>query len=131
MINHIMYAAHLPTAASTVVHTHDELNDSPTTTYQSLPLKANQIESTMSLLTFIRSYRINGIAIVDFILIYVGLLTLNCCLFHLDRKFLFLAMIPLTILINIATEPQAKFDWINSIILLISIYLMIVLQHHL
>lgn len=79
-------------------------------------------EKEISLLDFSRLYKIGKIPVIDFIIIYILLYSINSIYFKYDYKIILIVTIPITIIFNLFTNPQLKLSTIMLIILILSIF---------
>lgn len=80
-----------------------------------------------SLLDFIRLYKIGGIPIIDFFIVYIILYMINKIHFNYDFKLVLVATIPVTIVFNLVINKKIKITLIIIIILLLSMLYLIYL----
>jgi len=79
-------------------------------------------EKEISLLDFSRLYKIGKIPVIDFIIVYILLYSINSIYFRYDYKIVLIITIPITIIFNLFTNPQLKLSTIMLIILILSIF---------
>ena len=83
------------------------------------PLYVPQKEIT--LLQFMRLYKVGNIPVIDFLVVYVMLCVLNNLYFNLDYKSILIGTVPFTIVFNILSNPKCKISQSVIIILIASL----------
>lgn len=84
-------------------------------------------DCTTNLWEFMHLYKIGGISVVDFFVIYVLLYVYNSLYLHADKKIILVSAIPITIIYNILTDKKMKASWFIILILLISVIYLLTL----
>jgi|SRR5579872_257063 len=75
----------------------------------------------ITLLHFMRLYKVGNIPIIDFVVVYLMLCVLNHLYFHLDYKIILISAIPFTIIFNLLADPNCKLSQSTLIVLAASI----------
>lgn len=76
----------------------------------------------MSLLEFIKMYKVGEIPIFHFIIFYILFYIINCIFLNYDFKIVLISAIPATLLYELAVNPQRKLTLVMLIILALTIY---------
>ena len=109
-------AAIASTGAALIVD--DDDSDTPAKIYtESLP--------TINLWQFIKMYTIFHIPIVDFIITFIIIYCINALCFKYNIRYMLVAAIPITIILNLFINKKVTFSWTICILLVFSIGLLI------
>lgn len=93
--------------------------------------KSTDSQSEMNLLDFSRLYKIGGIPVIDFILVYVLLFIANKLYLDFNYKIILVATIPITIIFElIISQGKIKLSFILILILIISIFYLLFANYH-
>lgn len=91
-------------------------------------IEPTEMETTenISLVDFSRMYKIGGIPIIDFVVVYIFLYVLNHFYFKFDFKTVLVGTIPITIILEFISNPKVKLSTTMLTILVLSIGYLIV-----
>ncbi|XWV25218.1 putative ORFan [Tupanvirus deep ocean] len=85
-------------------------------------------EQIINLWQFIRLYTVATIPIVDFIIVYTVIYTINSLYLHYNHKFVLISTVPFTILVSILMNKNMKISSFIIIVMIISIYYLLTLD---
>ena len=112
-------------AAAVIDDDSDHKLDTQQIDYNKLDASLAPADRELNLWQFSRLYTIGEVPVIDFLIVYIILYLLNFMCSHYNYKFVLLATIPITIILNIFVNNKMKCTGVTMIILVISIYLLL------